>query len=626
MDTLPDSLLLEIFNLLAYGDLCLGVRFTCSHWHYLTHDPTLWKYVEVADHFTDGRFLNFIQQDYVRPNIESLECSKCENLTEDAFVTMSELEFPKLKHFAVPLISSFPDHLFEKLWKACPDLEELENLSATPEGGCHPLPTQMLFPKLKKVHDKPLSSYGRIRKGTVLESNFDKRHKWLSDLAEISSKCPNVTSYHCRRGIEYINDEGLEKVAVLFPKLHMIELGYCSITDKGLALFFENARFGLMEIILDKPGDISDKGLKIIADNCPLLEKIKVSRCLEVTDEGVGYLLRKCPNLRELHLNNMLYSFEGNNSVRNSEFSNECLKYVGEYCPKMIFFRVFHSGLINEKGIGSLLQGCHVLQGLMFYECAQIDDTCLEAIGKMPHLKALVMVGCNNITPKGIVDLVLVAPHLLRLTLFSNLLTPRFYTDMTDLGNDTYAKIDAEGHLFRPSVVKKITLKGVGGPFVQLLTVLCPDVHTIDLRDGCIINTVALCSVIRNCECLRVLDVQSLTDLKDSFIDTLCEHSLTLRKLGLGRMVENFSNEALARLVCECPSLTSISMDTKNTHVDEEMLMEITRAHHGGHCFLHVDYECRQPDNHLEENHRYVDLHFTPIKYLGSVPCRSDVY
>ena len=623
MEFFPDSLLLDIFSYLNYEDLCLGVRATCERWRRLTHDSTLWKNVQIADHFTDERFLLLLQQPFVHQNVEGLECSKCENLTAESFDKLADLDLPKLRTLCVPLISAFPLSIYAKLAKSCPYLEELENVGAKPDESIQPLQIQMMFLALTTVHDKPLASYGRLRRGTPMAGN-EKRNHWLNDLADVALHCPNVHTYHCRRGLEYVNDDGLEKISVLFPNLKKLELGYCSITDGGLKLFFQNNQCGLKELIFDKPGDITDEGLKIIADNCPNLENLKASRCLGITNEGVMYLAKKCRRLSELHLNNTVYSFEEEH-VKKCDFSNECVQSVAVECPDLVYLRVFYSAVLGLPGLNSVQQNCSLLQGLMLYECPQVDDACMAEVAKMLQLKAVVLVGCNNMTPAGVIDLVLLAPKLLRFTMFSNMLTQTFFGDMSDLAETTYAKISDEQAGYLPSQIKKITLKGVGGPFLQLLTVLCPDLHTLDLRDGCIVNDVALRSVIRNCENLKVLDVQNLDSLNDAFLDTLCEHAPKLRKLGLGQAVRHVSNTGLARLVSTCESLMSVSMDTKGTDVDEELLIDITRAHHGGNCFLHVDYECRQPDNYLEENHRLVDLHFTPIKYLSSVPSWSGV-
>ena len=617
MDLFPDSLLIEIFAYLNYEDLCLGVRPTCKRWRRLTHDATLWRNVQIADHFTDSRFLLLLQQPFVHSIVEGLECSKCENLTAESFDKLADLELPKLRTLSVPLISAFPVSIYAKLAKSCPGLQELENLGAKPDESIQPLHIQMMFPELNTLHDKPISSYGRLRRDMSMFGN-DKRNRWLNDLAEVALQCSNIHTYHCRRGLEYVNDDGLEKISVLFPNLKKVELGYCSISDEGLRLFFQNNQCGLKELILDKPGDITDEGLKVIADHCPQLVNLKASRCLGVTNVGVIYLAKRCRKLAELHLNNTVFMFEEEH-VKKCDFSNECVQSLAVECPDMIYLRMFCSDKLDSAGLRSLAQNCILLQGLMLYECPQIDDNCLAEMAKMQQLRAVVLVGCNNMTPAGLIDFVLLVPRLLRLTMFSNLNTQTFFGDMSHLADVTYAKISDESAGYLPSPLKKITVKGVGGPFLQLLTVLCPELHTLDLRDGCIVNNISLGSIIRNCENLKVLDVQNLDTINDHFIDVLCEHALKLRKLGLGQAVRHLSNTALAELISTCPSLMSVSMDTKGTDVDEDLLMDIARAHHGGKCFLHVDYECRQPDNYLEEHHRLIDLHFTPIKYLSSV-------
>ena len=58
-------------------------------------------------------------------------------------------------------------------------------------------------------------------------------------------------------------------------------------------------------------------------------------------------------------------------------------------------------------------------------------------------------------------------------------------------------------------------------------------------------------------------------------------------------------------------------MDVKGADIDQDLILKTAKQFHGGHCFLFVERD----DNLLEDDpqQRYIEFHFTPIKYLGSI-------
>jgi hypothetical protein len=64
--------------------------------------------------------------------VEELDCSKCESLTEHAFLKLISLDLlPKLRRLVMPVLPSGPtsgDKLFSALASVCPALEEVENI------------------------------------------------------------------------------------------------------------------------------------------------------------------------------------------------------------------------------------------------------------------------------------------------------------------------------------------------------------------------------------------------------------------------------------------------------------------------------------------------------------------
>ena len=627
-----------------------------------------------------------------------MECTKCENLTKKAFHRMAEIAFPKLKHLGLPIdnfrgknTDVLTDDFFYSLAQSCPSLENLENIAAPPkevvENGVHeetetnsaaaedtslvPLQVQALFKNLTVVHDKPVYVYGRLRDGGA---NGSKHRKWLHDLQSLSPACPEVTAYRCRRGQRYMDNKGLERVGELFPNLTALELYHTSIDNEGLRLFFAQHKGILTEIIFDNPGDLTDEALQIISLNCPRLEYLKLSHVAGITNEGVELLAQRCNSLAELHLNNSVFSFRNEGNENKCHFNNDCLASISKNCPILGNFRLLNSEEVCAPGLESLAEGCRFLTGVMLYECPLIDDKCLEILREIRFLKATVLVNCNGISPSGVVHLVLHAPSLLRLTLFVNTdkCNNTFYGDHSPTAEKVYDQIDAEDHSFRPCPLKKLTVKGVGGNFLQLLTVLCPELQSLDLREGVIVSQAAFRNVFINCEKLRVLDVQNVSHFKDAFLASIAEFGHSVKKVALGRAIKDLSTEALCRVIKTCRSLKYVSMDfnfpvqvpganppPENTssaspkpsdsegaardgggggddddkgnrdhqkHPDLDVMLNAAKESHGGVCYLHaVTDEILSPyDLHsVFPVHRHVEFHFTPIKYLNSISCKS---
>ena len=616
MDKLPDNILLKIFTFIPHDELCLGVRMTCTRWHHISTDKELWECVEIADHMTEDRFTSLLAQ--VSGVVQEVDCSRSENLTEQAFRLMILTQFPKLTKLSMPVLASFPNDVYEGLAKSCPALKSLYNVRSNVDETCNPLFCQSLFPSLTVLNDLPTSSFGRIR-NVVRNLDEKKRQIWKSHLEKVSSLCPEVTRYSCMRGMGYVDDDGLEAVSKLFPKLEAIEIRHCSITDKAWENFFQwqEKPNELKEIVLDKPGQLTDKSLQIIADLCPSLEKFKIARCMGITPAGVSYLSDACRSLAELHINNSESSLDKSKDLERKEIDDNCVASIATNATEMTMFRLFHSRVLTGAGVEAMCSGFPHLLGLMLYECEQVDDRCLKALSGLRWLRGLALIGCENITPAGVMDLMVTSHTLHRFTLHVSSGNRQFCVDQSDLWDKVYERIDEEGDKLKPAVLRRLALRGVGSSFLMLITVVCPQLTCLDLSEPNILNNYALGLVIRNCDVLRILDISSPDlQLNDALMEVISQAASHLKRLSLGCAAKNLSTEAIADVLRCCHSLCMLSLDVYGTSIDEGSLIEAGKQHHGGRCFCHLHPDCREDK---DVNYRFISLHVTPIKYLDSV-------
>ena len=98
-----------------------------------------------------------------------------------------------------------------------------------------------------------------------------------------------VCGCRCCRGLGYVDDKSLERLSVLFPRLGSVELRLCSTTDDGLVKFCHHNQLdgGLRRLVLDRPGDITDRALMMLADHSPSLLHLTLAHCPSVTNSAL---------------------------------------------------------------------------------------------------------------------------------------------------------------------------------------------------------------------------------------------------------------------------------------------------------------------------------------------------
>ncbi len=98
------------------------------------------------------------------------------------------------------------------------------------------------------------------------------------------------------RGCEAVSDDSLEVLARTCSRLRALDLGKCDITDRGL---------------------------RLLAEHCPNLKKLSVKSCELVTDEGVRSVAYYCRGLRQLNIQDCLITVEGYRAVK--KFCRKCI-------------------------------------------------------------------------------------------------------------------------------------------------------------------------------------------------------------------------------------------------------------------------------------------------------------
>ena len=413
----------------------------------------------------------------------------------------------------------------------------------------------------------------------------------------------------------YLDDESLQLIGSKFRNLKTIELHFCSVNDIGFEHFLNSLNdngSGLREIIMDKPGMITDHTVNFIAEKCPNLRSARFTRCSDISGQSLVHLAKGCPNLKALTINNSIETVDpclddGAGSIQHA---------LGVHCPNLTSLHIFYSASLSYGGIKPLINGCKFLGSIMLYDCCSVDDDCLKLIAKCQFLKALSLVNCD-ITPMGVVHLLIESNMLSRFTLLSSEnYAERYYGDMSLLAEEIYLCIcqsDETSNPYKPNVVKTLILKGIGGAFLQLITVVCPNLTTLDVRQPNTVTGRIIKSVLTNCECLKYLDIQGIAKVDDTLIYGLCKSGNRIQRLDLGVHIRYCSKAALVDMAMQCRMLCMIGMEWTRRAVD--FLIDAIKESHNGQCSITMSEEITEV-----ESNRYIELNFTPLIYLDSLP------
>lgn len=207
--------------------------------------------------------------------------------------------------------------------------------------------------------------------------------------------------------------------------LSHIDLSYCKVVNgRHLALIFRDGispsslRFvslaGCSHLTLDDrmdaiPGGaryiaeldvrdvlyVDDDMLQRVAEQCPYLRVLRVSRGFDISDEGVRAILDGCTRLECLELGN-------------------CPQVgVGAFNGNMVLSTLVHMDLaqcrsVDDVTVDRIVARCPNLRRLILDDCLGVTDEGMRALGQLAAtLQVLGLARCNQLTDRGIAQLLL---------------------------------------------------------------------------------------------------------------------------------------------------------------------------------------------------------------------------
>jgi len=230
----------------------------------------------------------------------------------------------------------------------------------------------------------------------------------------------------------------LRELSQLCPSLVSLNLSYCNyLTDEDVTLLLgAPGTFPVRNISLSHTS-ITDEGIKYIVRKCPQLTSINLQACYNLTDLSLSLIAQHCKNVSELVLSGChLISDTGAQLVAQEAKSNlilldlnECtritdktLGYLGYYCPNVSFLRLKNTS-VTPAFLAKLLPRLRITE--LNVQGIPITDSFLFHLAHFQHatLRILDVGFCYHISIDGITRIVEEVNYLSDFSLFGLSLT-----------------------------------------------------------------------------------------------------------------------------------------------------------------------------------------------------------
>lgn len=133
--------------------------------------------------------------------------------------------------------------------------------------------------------------------------------------------------------------------------LQHIDLGDATVTDDAVCYHIGQSCPALKTLSLRASPHITDIGLEDVAQ-CHRLERLDLSHCLLVTDEGILALANSLPLLQLLAVSHC------------PTITEEGISAIAKGCKKLLFLDMSYCHLITDRGLTAVLKSCRVLRYL----------------------------------------------------------------------------------------------------------------------------------------------------------------------------------------------------------------------------------------------------------------------
>lgn len=344
IDSLPLSVMLQIFSSLPPYDLLHRVAPVCKSWNQLAYDPSLWKTLNLRKYskITDTQLLKVLGWSR---RVLFLDISDLRNITRDGIPAA----LTKCGHLrTLKMHRSMHLHLgvFQSIAKSCQSLQQLFLDGSTSvcdksllliASSCHKLEL-LRINQCSKVSDKGIIA-----------------------VAKTCHKLRQITMDQCTK----VTDASLKALVDNCPKLQAISCMSCDLTDVGVGYLSKAPDLQFMEVSNIK--GLTNKCIMKVVGSCPKLECINVSLCTSINDECVDYIARHAKSLKSIYL-------------VSCNLTDSALMSLGTHCKTIETVDVGWCKGITDAGVDHISRICPTLKYLGLMRCDRVSIPVTEEL------------------------------------------------------------------------------------------------------------------------------------------------------------------------------------------------------------------------------------------------------
>ncbi|CAJ2665943.1 unnamed protein product [Trifolium pratense] len=277
----------------------------------------------------------------------------------------------------------------------CPSLSEI-NMEMTGEnvvGNSDSLGKLCVYPQLKALYlgktswlsDESIIMFASIFPNLEL-LDLNLCNDISEGICEVLRKCYKLRHLN----LAYCPRVKLHGLNFVVPKLEVLDLSNTKVDDETLYVISKNCP-GLLQLLLEHCNDVTEKGVKHLAENCTQLRKIKIGNSSHVKDALFFTDIRKgltCFVLQNMNISDeLLYSIarEGLPLTRLVLHSCNDYSYAGIYfllskCQRLQHLELYHTDFLNDQHVVELSSFLVDLVSIKLNYCKQLTYAALFAL------------------------------------------------------------------------------------------------------------------------------------------------------------------------------------------------------------------------------------------------------
>lgn len=322
--------------------------------------------------------------------VTDLSLISLQNVSERGFWVMGNaFGLQKLKSVMITACRGVTDLSLEAMGKGCPNLRQLclRRCSFISDNGLK------AFTKVADALESlQLEECNRITQLGVhgALSNCGTKLKALSlvkclGIKDTVSALAPLSPCKSLRSLSICNcpgfgTAGLAMVGKLCPQLHQVDFsGLCSVTDVGLLALLESCEAGLVKVNLAGCINLTDAAVQVLArSHGRTLQLLNIEGCRNVTDSGLVAIAENCPHLHDLDVSRCMITDVGVGALASVDqldlqilslagcyrITDDCMADLQKLGPSLVGLNLQQCNLISNKAVallGEQLWNCDIL-------------------------------------------------------------------------------------------------------------------------------------------------------------------------------------------------------------------------------------------------------------------------